>query len=526
MKGHVALYDTTLRDGTQGEQIALSAEDKFRIAKKLDEFGIPYVEGGWPGSNPKDVRFFEMARSSHFKNTRIAAFSSTCRPGTAPEHDDNIQALIMTQMTTVTLFGKSWDLHATDILGVSLEENLRMIRDTVACLREKGKEVIYDAEHFFDGYRANRSYAMETLKAADEGGATAIVLCDTNGGRMPWEVADMVNAVAGRLKARVGIHAHNDCGLALANSLAAVESGARMVQGTINGYGERCGNVDLISVIGNLQLKMGYSCVPEMKLRQLTELSRYVSEVANVPPNNQRPFVGKSAFAHKGGVHVSAIQKNPAAYEHMDPELVGNRRRVLVSDLAGKSNIAYKAREMEIKLGGNGYDSQKIVTEIKRLEDEGYQFDAAEGSLELLIKKVTGQFREPFVLESFRVTTEKNRLGPSPCQATIKISVGDEEEITAAEGDGPVNALDNALRKALTKFFPQIEEMGLVDFKVRVIDGSWGTGAKVRVQIESRDAREIWSTIGVSENIIEASWQALADSVQYKLSKETGAVSV
>ncbi|MBW2616710.1 MAG: citramalate synthase [Deltaproteobacteria bacterium] len=520
MRNQITLYDTTLRDGTQGEQVNFSAEDKLRIAKKLDDFGISYIEGGWPGSNPKDVRFFEMAREADFKKSRVTAFGSTRRPGTAPHEDDNIRALLKTEMETVTIFGKSWDLHATEILGVSLKENLTMIKETVAYLKEKGREVIYDAEHFFDGHQANPSYAMETLKAAQEGGADTVVLCDTNGGRMPRKIAEIVADVVARLGVPIGIHAHNDCGLALANSLAAVESGARMVQGTINGYGERCGNVDLISVIGNLQLKMGYSCIPEEKLKQLTELSRYVSEVANVPPLNQRPFVGKSAFAHKGGVHVSAIQKNPAAYEHMEPEAVGNRRRVLVSDLSGKSNIDYKAREMEIELGGNGYDSQKIVGEIKKLEDEGYQFDAAEGSLELLIKKVTGQFQEPFTLESFRVTTEKNRSGPSTCQATIKISVGAEDEITAAEGDGPVNALDNALRKALTKFFPQIVEMGLVDFKVRVIDGSGGTSAKVRVQIESRDSREIWSTIGVSENIIEASWQALVDSFHYKLSRE------
>ena len=520
MKSQITLYDTTLRDGTQGEQVNLSAEDKFRIARKLDDFGIPYVEGGWPGSNPKDVRFFEMAREADFKKSRITAFGSTRRPGIAPHEDDNLRALLETGMETVTVFGKSWDLHATEILGVSLKENLRMIEETVAYLTGQGREVIYDAEHFFDGHQANPSYAMETIRAAEEGGADTIVLCDTNGGRMPREIAEIVGDVVAHLGALIGIHAHNDCGLALANSLAAVESGARMVQGTINGYGERCGNVDLISVIGNLQLKMGYSCIPEEKLKQLTELSRYVSEVANVPPLNQRPFVGKSAFTHKGGVHVSAIQKNPAAYEHMEPQAVGNRRRVLVSDLSGKSNIDYKAREMEIKLGGNGYDSQKIVGEIKRLEDEGYQFDAAEGSLELLIKKVTGQFQEPFTLESFRVTTEKNRSGPGTCQATIKISVGEEDEITAAEGDGPVNALDNALRKALTKFFPQIAEMGLVDFKVRVIDGAGGTAAKVRVQIESRDSREIWSTIGVSENIIEASWQALVDSFHYKLSRE------
>jgi len=520
MFDHIILYDTTLRDGTQGEQVNLSAEDKLRIAKKLDGFGIPYIEGGWPGSNPKDARFFEMAQKANLKNASLTAFGSTRRPGTAPEMDGNIKALLKTETETVTIFGKSWDLHATEILKASLEENLMMIEETVAHLKENRREVIYDAEHFFDGYKANPSYAMETLAAAQEGGADIIVLCDTNGGSMPQEIEEIMVNVAPRLGVLIGIHAHNDCGLALANSIIAVQAGARMVQGTINGYGERCGNVDLISVIGNLQMKMGYACIAEENLKQLTELSRYVSEVANVPPLNQRPFVGKSAFAHKGGVHVSAIQKNPTAYEHMNPQQIGNRRRVLVSDLSGKSNIDYKAREMGIKLGGNGYDSHKIVSEIKRLEDRGYQFDAAEGSLELLIKKVTGQFQAPFTLESFRVTTEKNHLDPSICQATIKISVGEEDEITAAEGDGPVNALDNALRKALTKFFPQIVEMGLVDFKVRVIDGSGGTASKVRVQIESRDSREIWSTIGVSENVIEASWQALVDSFQYKLSKE------
>ena len=520
MSNKITLYDTTLRDGTQGEQVNFSAEDKLRIARKLDGFGISYVEGGWPGSNPKDARFFEMAQEVDFKDARFTAFGSTRRPGTAPEMDENIRALLKAETKTLTIFGKSWDLHATEILKASLEENLMMIEETVAYLKGKTREVIYDAEHFFDGYKANPSYAMKTLAAAQEGGADVIVLCDTNGGNMPQEIEEIMVNVAPSLGVLIGIHAHNDCGLALANSLIAVQAGARMVQGTINGYGERCGNVDLISVIGNLQLKMGYTCIAEENLKQLTELSRYVSEVANVPPLNQRPFVGKSAFTHKGGVHVSAIQKNPAAYEHMNPQQVGNRRRVLVSDLSGKSNIDYKAREMEIKLGGNGYDSEKIVGEIKRLEDEGYEFDAAEGSLELLIKKVTGQFQEPFTLESFRVTTEKNRSGPGTCQATIKISVGEEDEITAAEGDGPVNALDNALRKALTKFFPQIVEMGLVDFKVRVIDGGGGTASKVRVQIESRDSREIWSTIGVSENVIEASWQALVDSFQYKLSKE------
>lgn len=519
MQEKIILYDTTLRDGTQGEQITLSAEDKLRIVQKLAAFGIPYVEGGWPGSNPKDARFFELARNTRFTGTRLTAFGSTRRPWISPEKDENIQELLKTGTGTVCLFGKSWDLHATEILGVPLEENLAMIEESVAYLKEKGLEVIYDAEHFFDGYKGNASYARETVRAAERAGADIIVLCDTNGGCMPREIQEILETTLPLISCPAGIHAHNDCGLALANSLVAVEAGVTMVQGTINGYGERCGNADLISVIGNLQMKMGHTCLSGEKLKQLTELSRYVSEVANVPPLNQRPFVGRSAFAHKGGVHVSAIMKNPVAYEHMDPEAVGNRRRVLVSDLSGRSNITYKSDELGLRLGGNGYTSQKIVHEIKRLEDLGYQFDASEGSLELLMKRVTGQFEDPFALESFRVTIEKNGSGPSTSQATIKISVGQEEEITAAEGDGPVNALDNALRKALTKFFPQVEEMGLVDFKVRVIDGGGGTAARVRVQIESRDEKDIWSTIGVSENVIEASWQALVDSVQYKLAK-------
>ncbi|MBW2101487.1 MAG: citramalate synthase [Deltaproteobacteria bacterium] len=521
MGNGIILYDTTLRDGTQGEQVNLSAEDKLRIAGKLDDFGIHYVEGGWPGASPKDERFFSMAAEVAFKNARITAFGSTRRAGTRPEEDENMRALLEAGTDTVTLFGKSWELHATEILEVSLEENAAMIRDSVSYLKRCGKRVIYDAEHFFDGFKENPDYAVRTVETAAEAGADLVVLCDTNGGAMPDEVREVVEGLVSRLTVDVGIHAHDDCGLALANSLAAVKAGARMVQGTINGYGERCGNVDLLAVVGNLQLKLGVPCVPEDRIRQMTELSRFVSEVANIPPHNQRPFVGKSAFAHKGGVHVSAIMKNPRAYEHLEPEVVGNRRRVLVSDLAGRSNIEYKTRELGIRLGGNGYDSQKIVNRIKELEDAGYQFEAAEGSLDLLIKKVTGQFEDPFTLESFRVNIEKNRAGASTSQVTIKISVGGDQEITAAEGEGPVNALDNALRKALAKFYPEVEEMRLVDFKVRVIDGRDGTAAKVRVRIESRDSKEIWSTIGVSENIIEASWQALADSVQYKLSKET-----
>jgi len=515
----VSLYDTTLRDGTQGEHVTLSAEDKMNIARKLDDFGIPYIEGGWPGSNPKDARFFQMAKQTPLRSARLTAFGSTRKPGGRADTDPNVAALIEAGTPVVTVVGKSWDLHATEILGTTLEENLRMIQETVSFLKARDLEVVYDAEHFFDGYKRNPEYAMKTVAAAVDGGADTIVFCDTNGGMMPHEVRDVLESVARSISTPFGIHTHNDCGMALANSLAAVRAGATMVQGTINGYGERCGNVDLVSMVGVLQLKMGYSCVAPEKLKQLTEVSRYVSEVANVPPSNQRPFVGRSAFAHKGGIHVSAIMKNPAAYEHVSPELTGNRRRVVVSDLSGKSNIAYKSQEMGIALGGNGFDSQKIVERIKQMEDEGYQFDAAEGSLELLIKKVTGQFDAPFTLESFRVTLEKDGDAPTMSHATIKISVGGEEEITAAEGDGPVNALDNALRKALHKFYPEIQEMGLVDFKVRVIDGRAATAARVRVNIESRDAREIWSTIGVSENVIEASWQALADSVEYKLLK-------
>jgi len=517
----IILYDTTLRDGTQGEQVNISAEDKMRIAKKLDEMGIEYIEGGWPGSNPKDARFFEMARKVSFHTSRLTAFGSTRRANVTPENDENLKAILEAETSSVTIFGKSWDLHATEILGVTLDENLTLIEDTVKYLKGRGREVVYDAEHFFDGYKRNPLYALKTLTAAINGGSDFIVLCDTNGGTLPDEIRSIMNEIMPKISVLpVGIHPHNDCGLAVANSLAAVQSGADMVQGTINGYGERCGNVDLITVIGNLQLKMGYKCLTDEKIRHLTELSHYVSDVANIPPMNQKPFTGTSAFAHKAGVHVSAIQKNFSAYEHINPESVGNRRRVLVSDLSGKSNIEYKTKEMDIKLGLDGYDSKKIVNEIKILEDKGYQFEAAEGSLELLIRKAANQFKDPFTLEYLRVTIEKDKTGTSTSQATIKISVENEHEITAAEGDGPVNAMDNALRKALTNFFPQIKDMKLVDFKVMVIEGTEGTGARVRVRIDSGDSQDVWSTVGVSENIIEASWQALVDSIQYKLLKD------
>ncbi len=517
----VLLYDTTLRDGTQGEQINFSAEEKLRIAQRLDDMGFHYLEGGWPGSNPKDMRFFKLAKGLTFKNTRLTAFGSTKKSSGRPGDCPNLKALLDAETPAVTIFGKAWDLHVTDILGISREENLEMITDTVSFLKAHDKEVLFDAEHFFDGFKADPAYACRTLQAAAAAGADVLVLCDTNGGTLPHEITDIIAQVRPRFPdALLGIHAHNDCGLGVANTLAAVAQGVRMVQGTINGFGERCGNADLITVIGNLQLKMGLSCLTEAALAQLTNLSHYVTDVANVPTLRSRPFVGRSAFAHKGGVHVNAVVKNPAAYEHIDPARVGNHQRVLVSDLSGKTNIACKARELGIDLGEDAELSRRILETIKRLEDEGYQFDAADGSLSLLMRKLKGEFQDPFTLDCFHVINGRTGDRPSHSQATIKISVGGVEELTAAEGNGPVNALDNALRKALKKFYPQVGEMHLVDFKVRIVEGSEGTAAKVKVLIESRDDTDVWSTIGVSENIIEASWQALVDSIQYKLGKD------
>jgi len=517
----VLIYDTTLRDGTQGEQVNFTAEEKLRVARRLDEFGIAYIEGGWPGSNPKDMRFFELARKVKFTTARLAAFGSTRRAHTPCAECPNVQALLEAQTPVVTIFGKSWDLHVREILKISMKENLSMIGETVAWLKAKKKEVIYDAEHFFDGYRANPRYALQTIEAAFASGADLVVLCDTNGGTLPSEIARVVDEVASLIpRERLGIHAHNDGGLAVANSLAAVEKGVRMVQGTINGYGERCGNADLVPIMANLELKMAKRCLPEGALKELTRLSLFVGEIANITPLNSRPFVGRSAFAHKGGVHVHAVLKNPAAYEHLSPEVVGNKRRVLVSDLSGKSNIEYKAAEMGLSLGGDDAKSRRIVEEIKRMENEGYSFEAADGSLALIIRKATGEFEEPFYLECFRVINEKQGNEPSRSQALIKVIVGKDAEITAAEGNGPINALDNALRKALVKFYPELARMHLTDFKVSILEGSEGTAAKVRVFIESRDDKDIWSTIGVSESVIEASWHALVDSIQYKLSKD------
>ena len=527
----ILLYDTTLRDGTQGENVTFSADEKLTIAMRLDDIGIHYIEGGWPGSNPRDVAFFNLAKRVTFKYARLAAFGSTRKPGTRPDRDNNLNALLETETPAVTVFGKSWDLHVEKIMNNTLPENLSMINDSVAFLKQHGREVIYDAEHFFDGYKDNRHYAMQSLAAALDGGADFIVLCDTNGGTLPFELESIIAEVQQQMNnigsgpsqnnsVKLGIHSHNDCGMAVANSITAVQNGAVMVHGTINGYGERCGNADLTSIIPILNIKMDRACITPENLKKIKTLSRYVSETANLVPLNSRPFVGKSAFAHKGGIHVSAIMKTPRAYEHMDPEMVGNSRRVLVSDLSGKSNVEYKAKELGVELGKNGFDSSRIASEIKQMEQEGYQFDTADGTFKILLEKFTDQFKPHFALESFRVTIEKDKDQPCSAHATIKISVGGKKEITAGEGYGPVSALDNALRKALDKFYPDLDTMRLVDFKVRVIDGTRGTAAKVRVLIESRDQNEIWSTMGVSEDIIEASWQALADSFQFKLATE------
>ncbi len=527
----IALYDTTLRDGSQGENIAFSAEEKLFIAKKLDSCGFDYIEGGWPGSNPKDVKFFEMARKVSFGKARLTAFGATRKPGVAAGEDPNLNALLDSEAPVLTIFGKSWKLHVERIMDNTLEENLAMIRDSVAYLKSFGREVVYDAEHFFDGIGTDREYAMATVEAAAGAGADWIVLCDTNGGSLPFGVEAETRAVIERLAALsrpgdpppVGIHTHNDSALAVANAIAAVRAGAVMVQGTVNGYGERCGNADMTSVIPVLKLKMGLDCVSDEELCRLRGLSRFVSETANQVPLSSRPFVGSSAFAHKGGIHVNAVMKDPRAYEHIDPSRVGNRRRVLVSDLSGRSNVEYKVRELGIDLDGQRCDSREIVTRIKELEDQGYQFDAADGSFKMLVERLAGHFESLFELESFRVSIEKDEDRPCSAHATIKIAVGGSREITAAEGHGPVSALDNALRKALTRFYPELKTMRLVDFKVRVIDGNEGTAARVRVLIASRDQEEIWNTIGVSEDIIEASWRALTDSFHYKLTKERSA---
>lgn len=520
MSKTIQIFDTTLRDGTQGENISFSAEDKFRIAKKLDEFGIQYIEGGWPGSNPKDMAFFEKAKAYTFKNARVVAFGSTCRAGNKAKNDPNLQSIIDAETPTVSIFGKTWLLHVSEALKITPKQNISLITDSVAYLKEHEKEVIYDAEHFFDGYKNDPVYAIKTLKAAETAGADVLVLCDTNGGTLTHEVQRIVAEVQSKVTAPIGVHTHNDCELAVANALAAVEAGAVHVQGTINGYGERCGNANLCSIIPNLQIKMGYSCVPSDNIPLLSTLSKFVSELANLTPDNKQPYVGKSAFAHKGGIHVSAVMKNAATYEHIKPEEVGNKRRVLLSDLSGKSNVCYKSDELGFEFDKTSADSTKIVNKLKALENAGYQFEAAEASFELLVKQLTEQAPDFFKLEGFRVIMERLGNGESRSEATIKVRVNDQIELSAAEGNGPVHALDAAIRRALREFYPEISAMKLQDYKVRVLNEKDGTGAKVRVLIDSVKDGKSWGTVGVSENIIDASWQALSEGITYYLMNE------
>ncbi len=520
MKRLIKVYDTTLRDGTQGEGVAFSMEDKVRIAQRLDTLGIHYIEGGWPGSNPKDMRFFRRIQDIPLKQAKIAAFGATRRAGVTAEQDANLQALAEARTPVATIFGKSWDFHVTSALGTTLAENLAMISDSVAFLRRHFEEVIYDSEHFFDGFRANREYALQTLKAAEAAGAHCLVLCDTNGGTLPHDLTEIIREAKKHVRTPLGIHVHNDGECAVANSLAAVMEGAEHVQGTINGYGERCGNANLVSIIPNLMLKMKLACLPDGSLRELRDMSRFVSELANRPPWQHQPYVGDSAFAHKGGVHAAAVIKHPETYEHINPELVGNRRRVLVSELAGRANILWKAREYGIDLDKETPETRRILETLKQLEDEGYLFEGAEASFELLMERALGHHRPYFDLEGFRVVVEKRGEGSPQAEATVKLEVKGIAEHTAAEGNGPVNALDHALRKALEEFYPNLKAMQLLDYTVRILNETSGTGAKTRVLITSGDEDETWGTVGVSHNIIEASWQALVDSIEYKLRRD------
>jgi len=515
------IYDTTLRDGAQAEDVWFSVEDKVRVAQKLDELGVHFIEGGWPGANPKDVDFFRIAKTIPFKHAKLVAFGSTRRASNAPQNDPTLKSLLEAGTGIVTLFGKSWTLHVTDALGISLKKNLELIGDSVAFLKSHKRQVFYDAEHFFDGYKANPEYALSTLTRAQEAGAVRLILCDTNGGTMPWEIKKIVTEVTREVNVPLGIHAHNDAEMAVANSLIAIEQGVIQVQGTINGIGERCGNASLSSIIPNLNLKMKHEAITPGRLRRLREVSHYVAEIANLVPNTHQPYVGDSAFAHKGGVHIDAVRKNPMTYEHIRPDAVGNRQRMLVSDHAGKSSLAGKAEEFHIKLRKDSPKTRELLATLKELENQGYQFEGAEGSFELLMRRVLGTHTPSFELMGFRVIVEKRHADEEPIsEATVMVKVGTVIEHQVAVGTGPVDALDHALRKALEKFYPELQEVKLLDYKVRVLAGNQGTASRVRVLIESGDQKEKWGTVGVSENIMEASWQALADSIEYKMLNE------
>ena len=511
----IQIYDTTLRDGTQSEGFNLSANDKVRVAQKLDDLGVAFIEGGWPGSNPKDVEFFERARDMQWKHALITAFGSTCRVKGGPEDDANIKALLDSKTPVCTIFGKTWTLHVKEVLLTTNDDNLRIIEQSVAYLKANGKRVIYDAEHFFDGYKADSAYALETLNAAVRGGAETVVLCDTNGGTLPWEVESIVRDLKLVLAHPFGIHTHNDGDCAVINSLMAVREGAIQVQGTINGVGERCGNANLISIMADLELKMGYQCLPAGKLEHLYDLSHFVAEVANITPDEHLPFVGKSAFAHKGGVHVAAMRRSAQSYQHVEPEKIGNKMRVVVSDLSGRGNLLSKAEEHGVEVEGE--EVVGVLNDIKELESRGFSFEAAEASVTMMLKRQEYGYKPPFELVDFFVNVEHRQGRGIFAEAMVKVRVQGELLHTAAEGNGPVNAMDNALRKALVGYYPQIAKFHLSDYKVRILDSDHGTEAITRVLIDTRNSTARWSTVGASAKIIEASWRALADSFEYGL---------
>ncbi len=512
----VQVYDTTLRDGTQREGLSLSCDDKLRIALRLDQFGAAFIEGGWPGSNPKDVEFFQRARDVAWEHALIAAFGSTCRVGSQPDDDGNIRALLDAETPVCTVVGKTWTLHVTDVLQTTLDENLRMIETSLAYLRSQKRRVIYDAEHFFDGYKADQAYALETLRAAMRGGAEIVVLCDTNGGTLPWQIEEIASAVSAAINFPFGIHTHNDGECAVANTLAAVRVGASQVQGTINGYGERCGNANLCAIIADLELKLGKRCLPQGHLGQLYDVSHFVAEVANLPPDEHMAYVGKSAFAHKGGIHVAAIRRNVDSYQHIDPKRVGNEMRVVVSELSGRGNLLSKADEFGLDVAG-GAGVANVLQEIKELEAAGFSFEAAEASVAMMLKRQSPDYTPPFEMVDYTVYVEHRRGRGMVTEATVKVLVDGQLHHTAAEGNGPVNALDQALRKTLLPIYAELATFRLADYKVRILDGQNGTAAITRVLIDTQNAHERWSTVGASTNIIEASWRALADSIEYGL---------
>jgi 2-isopropylmalate synthase len=518
----IFLYDTTLRDGTQGEGVSFSLKDKLRIADRLDAFGMHYIEGGWPGSNPKDEAFFQEAKNRTWKTAKIAAFGSTRRANTPVGEDAQVRQLLDAATPVVTIFGKSWQLHVTDVLRTTVEENQNMIRDTVRHLKAQGREVVYDAEHFFDGFKDSQEHALATLQAAKEGGADILVLCDTNGGTLPHEVAEITALVAARFAMPVGIHTHDDSGLGVANALASIRAGATQVQGTINGYGERTGNCNLTTVIPNLQLKMGLPVVSEENLRQLTSLSHFVDDLANLGHDPRAPFVGPTAFSHKGGMHVNAVQKLARTYEHIQPELVGNRQYILVSELSGRSNVLMKAASLGIELDPQSTEVRQILQTTKEREQMGYEYEAADASFELLIRRTLGLSQAPFEVVEYHTTHRRNfaRQGYESCEATVKLKVDGQPIYTVAEGDGPVNALDRALRKALLPHYPALEQITLRDYKVRIIDGHLATAARTRVLIDSTDGTNDWGTVGVNDNIIDASWEAMVEGVEYFLLRQ------